>query len=365
MANAATDTQRDDDFRVGDYQLTRCLGDGRVWSARHVRGGSGAAGPSVVIKLLPTVCPKLRRNLAAAAAIAVRSDHVCRILDFGVFEARGETFVVLEDLVGETLQERLRRDPQLPFALARDVAEQLARALVVVHAAGAVHGAIKPSNVFLCEGEGGRLRVKLLGLGQASVEPSVADASPERLVMGSPLYMSPELLVQGVADARSDLWSLACVFYRMIVGATPFGSGSLLTLYRRIADGELRPPSSVPGLPGGLDVWMSRALAHEPAERPASATAFLEALGRLSPPARVASSPPRPDTLAVHRMPRRRRRLEVETEFSPRTMAREWRRRVILALVTLVVGTLAGFLVGGVVLDDGWARQQVAASSGP
>ncbi len=441
MANAARDiTGRATEQLVGSYRLSHCLGEGRVWSARHAE-----LGHPVVLKLLPSPSAAQRRarppaafGLGAAAEVAARSENLCRILDFGESERHGQPFVVLEALVGETLQERLRREPQLPFDVARDITLQLARALAVVHAAGIVHGAIKPSNIFLCTDSAGAtgtsdgagpLRVKLLGLGQTSLETSERDSSPEHLVIGSPLYMSPELLLHGRADGQSDLWSLASVFYRMIVGATPFGTGSLVALFRRIGDGDMRAPSGVPGLPAGIDSWMRRALAQEPTARFSSAMAFRDALERLTP--RMQSCPTlrvapvvmqdladedegaertivrapspnllqlaalpispdgRPSAPSYTPMPATRpdvpqaivsaRKVDAttrkpalspsssvrcETVLLPHVRARRFRRAAFFALVTLIIGTLGGFVIGSCMLHHDAAQAAEHSAAG-
>lgn len=261
---------------------------GRVWSATHA-----ALGHGVAIKLLhpggavsPDACARFEREARLAARLGETCRHVARVLDYGHLED-GTPFLVMELLRGEELAARLRREGRLPLDVCARIVRQLCRALSAAHAAGVVHRDVKPSNVFLCEGDsdGGPL-VKLMdfGVAKAARESARDEATRVGTVIGTPSYMSPEqVLASPVIDARADLWGVVATVYRMAVGQTPFGQGGFGELGVRILSASPVRPSAVdPSSPRAFDAFIDKGLAKDPEARFQSAEALADALALVA-----------------------------------------------------------------------------------
>ena len=275
-------------FLVADkYGLIEPLGTGSmgsVWKASHV-----LLGHMVAIKFLhasieayPEGRIRFEREAKLSARLGETSRHICRVSDFGVIGS-GTPFVVMELLQGEELSARLKRERQLPLPLIVEIVGQLCRALTVAHEGGVVHRDLKPANVFLCKAEEGEeILVKLLdfGVAKAALEHEDTQATRAGTIFGTPGYMSPEQIVADTElDPRSDLWSVAVMAYRMAVGRTPFGSGSLGELGLRILSTNPPAPSSLrPDLPLSFDEWMKKGLSKRREDRFASAAELANAL---------------------------------------------------------------------------------------
>jgi eukaryotic-like serine/threonine-protein kinase len=237
---------------------------------------------------------RFEREAKLSARLGETSRHIARVTDFGVIGAR-TPFVVMEFLQGEELSARLKREKQLPLPLAVEIVGQLCRALTVAHEAGVIHRDLKPANVFLCKPEEGEeVFVKLLdfGVAKAALEHEDTQGTRAGTIFGTPGYMSPEQILSDCElDARSDLWSVAVMAYRMTVGKTPFGTGAFSELGLRILSTEPAAPSKVrPDLPKRFDDWMRKGLAKQRDERFASAAELASALAeatalRVSEPA--------------------------------------------------------------------------------
>src|SRR6201982_1014768 len=162
----------------------------------------------------------------ARAAANIRHSNVARVTYYG--EQDGECFYAMELVEGETLEARVRRDGPVPLALALDVIDQAARALVAAEACGVVHRDLKPSNIMLESDPTGALRVKLIDYGVAKVMGPPAQSGAEQThagFIGTPAFASPEQFAgagQLPVDTRSDIYSLGITFWYLLTGRTPF-----------------------------------------------------------------------------------------------------------------------------------------------
>lgn len=198
--------------------------------------------------------------------------HIIAVHDFG---AGDEPFIVMEYFPGASLSALAERGP-LPIEDVELIARQLGVALAYAHAQGVVHRDIKPANVLFQAG-----CVKLLDFGIAKLETSELTATGEFL--GTPSYMSPEIFSGGVADGRSDLFSLGVVIYQMLTGRKPFEGGTVSrTIYRVLHEEPPRPSSLRPGIPPGWDRVLGRLLAKVPEARYPTARDLLRDLDRLA-----------------------------------------------------------------------------------
>ncbi|WP_437875269.1 serine/threonine-protein kinase [Sorangium sp. So ce513] len=270
-------------MQVGSHlRLLRALGQGgmgSVWLAEHT-----ALRTQVAVKFLrdmyvdhPLAVVRLQREAEAAARI--QSPHVVRVFDLG-FTEQGVPYIVMEHLEGRTLHDLVERRRRLTLNETVSILRQLGAALARAHEAGIVHRDIKPENVFLVEGEPEPF-VKVLDFGIA--KNTVDEA--ERLtvtgaIMGTPHFMSPEQMAGGArVGPHSDLWALGVVAYFCLTGQTPFNGATIAAVAVAIDRGPPPPPSRLaPGVPPAIDAWVLSLLEPDPARRPQSARAVLEAL---------------------------------------------------------------------------------------
>jgi serine/threonine protein kinase len=256
--------------RIPGYQLVQHLGGGpmtSVFSARAVETDAPCAikvlrddwdDPDTGIKLL---------QREARAGLGVRHDHLVRVTHAHV--TAPPYFLVMDLLPGESLRRRLRRDFRLPISDAVWIVRQITEALAALHAAGFLHGDIKPDNVRLID-DGTAV---LIDLGFAHRPGENAVFLRAGYVLGTANYLAPEQCDPLPAeDLGSDLFSLGVMFYEMLTGRLPYPPGSLRQTFRRH---RCDPPAdirrSVPNLPSSLIALLSRLLAHRAADRPRAA----------------------------------------------------------------------------------------------
>lgn len=274
--------------RLGDYRLISPLargGTAGVYLAEH-----GATGERVALKVLdPFFCdnPEIVQRLLGERAISRRVRHA-GLLDVRLASRTeaGVPFLVMEYLEGESLEALLARG-----ALDRDtlvaIAGQVAAALGALHAAGFVHGDIKPANVLVLArpDRAGGLRIKLIDFGGAR---RLAAPAPESAIAGTPAYMAPEQW-RGQPVAASDVYSLGCMLYEMLVGRPVF-TGSLPYLMACHRHRRPTPPSAHHAeLAPALERLILRALAKDPAHRPSTAE-LLAGLASAAPAAPLAAA---------------------------------------------------------------------------
>jgi len=267
--------------KLADFRLAGALGAGttaKVYEATHL-----ATGRPVAIKMLePSQSGREMRERFAREALllaSVVSRHVGAIVGFG-FE-RGQPFLVLERLEGETLDAKLRRDGPVPLPQAVRWIEQLLVGVRDVHDTQIIHRDIKPSNIFLHR-EGFDETVKLIDFGVARLREITGDegglTSTNHLI-GSMGYMAPEQFRSAkTVSFNADLYAVGVVVFRTLTGRLPFVSRSLEAVIRMKA--EQTPPllSTMPGMPNNvlLDWFVGKALMRDPAARFQTAREMLE-----------------------------------------------------------------------------------------
>lgn len=267
--------------KLGDFQIAGALGAGttaKVYEAVHA-----ATGRPVAIKMLePSQSGgEMRERFAREAVLlsSVQSRFVGKILGFG-FD-RGQPFLVLERLQGETLDAKLRRDGPVPVPIAVRWIEQLLVGIRDCHDAQVIHRDIKPSNIFLHK-ETFEETVKLIDFGVARLREITGDTgglTSTNHLIGSMGYMAPEQFRNPKAVGfPADLYAVGVVVFRTLTGRLPFVSRSLEAVIRMKA--EQAPPamSTMPGMPKNviLDWFVQKAMAREPHERFQSAREMLE-----------------------------------------------------------------------------------------
>jgi serine/threonine protein kinase len=256
----------------GTYRLTRRLdagGMGTVFEAEHLR-----LHRKVAVKLLPPELvsrPELldRFRLEAEIISQLEHPHIVTVLDFDVTE-RGEPYLVLELLHGETLEKRIDREAPLALEDVVGITTQVASALSASHRAAVVHRDLKPSNVFLVDAPGESAFVKLLDFGISKKLGARRRITRDRILVGTPEYMAPEQATgrDELVGPRSDQYALAVVAYEMLTGWQPFIHEDLRVVLGRVAGLDIPPPSSIAlGVPADVDGVLARALEKDEANR--------------------------------------------------------------------------------------------------
>ncbi len=227
--------------------------------------------------------------------------HVLPLFDAG--DAEGLPYFVMPFIEGESLRDRLIRDGQLSIGDALQITREVADALSYAHAQGIIHRDIKPENIMLSQGHA---LVADFGIARA-----VTAAGGENKLTGTGMaigtvdYMSPEQATgTGQADARSDLYSLACVLYEMLAGGPPFPASTAQGVLARHLVDPVPPIRTVRAtVPVPVDAAILAALAKSKADRFANVKEFIEALDGKR------SSPSQPYPAAVDPRAQRRRRV--------------------------------------------------------
>jgi serine/threonine-protein kinase len=274
---------------AGKYKLTRLLGRGgmgAVWEGTHTSLGTHVAVKFIDAEYAESPEARSRFENEARAAAKLRSKHVVEVYDHGLTED-GRPFIVMEYLQGEPLDKRLDRLGRLPAKDTAHILLQVCRALTKAHAANIVHRDLKPENVFLVwDDDEGMDVAKVVDFGIAKfTDASMGSSSSTRTgsVLGTPYYMSPEQ-ARGLrnVDYRSDLWSVAVIAYRCIVGALPFEGEAVGDLLVKLCTAPIPVPSQIaPDVPPGFDAWLAKALSREPAQRFSSAAQLAESLAAV------------------------------------------------------------------------------------
>lgn len=274
----------------GRYEVVRRVARGgmaEVWAVRH-----RTVDQLFAMKLLAPVCgvgddtlSRFELEARISAMLGRKSHHIVPVIDYGVHE--GRPYLVMPLLEGPSLEEILAKGP-LTIADTLSVVEQIARALTTAHAAFVLHRDLKAGNVLLSTEEGELVaRVTDFGLAKPDDRAHLAHAHQtlKGIVLGTPMSMSPEQARGEPLDARCDVWGLACLAYRCLVGRDPFVGRSVREVLLHVVSGEFPLPSRVePALPRGLDEVFRKAFARNIDERPATPRAFAEALAKACSP---------------------------------------------------------------------------------
>jgi serine/threonine-protein kinase len=253
---------------AGQYRLDEVIGIGaigEVYAAVNEEDGSRAA-----VKLLQAsalVRDDLVERILREGAISSSLDHphIVRVLDAGRM-ADGAPYLTMELLQGRDLAARLRQEGQLALPDLIVLAEQIGAGLDHAHAAGVVHRDLKPLNIYET-GTPEQTCWKILDFGISKLSSSSGTLTREG-VIGTPGYMSPEQARGIEVDRRSDIFSMALVIYRALVGQPAFaGESTPQILFDIVYKMPKRPSSVNREIPSDVDLLMAIALAKDPADR--------------------------------------------------------------------------------------------------
>lgn len=282
---------------VAGYRLVTRLGNGGM-AVVFLGESIDPANPQeyVAVKTVSNerFIPHLHREAAALKRLSgTPHPNIIRLL------GHGPGYVITELLIGVTLDQLLKTYPKLPQSAALRIISQVCAGLATIHGAGILHRDVKPENIFvvLNDAHPGHWDIKIIDFGIAKIlDPKTADECDDTgsvgMVLGTPNYMSPEQAFGDRLDARSDLYAVGCLLYRLLTGLNLHDAKNPMSALRDILAQTLPeepPPSS------GIDqrVWdlLLRLVSIDVYRRPPSAQAVLDELY-------VSTSPLRPQEMS-------------------------------------------------------------------
>jgi eukaryotic-like serine/threonine-protein kinase len=274
------------------YEILGTLGKGGMGVVYRARDRQ--LDEVVALKLLrpealaadPTLIDRFKQEIKLARRITHR--NVLRTHDFG--EAGSVPYISMEFLEGVTLKDLIRNRGALPLGVGLSIAKQMCHGLGAAHDTGVVHRDIKPQNMLILP-ESGELKIMDFGISRRTeVEPGTSGLTTAGTVMGTPDYMPPEQAQGKQADFRSDIYSLAVVFFETFTGKLPFrGDNPMAVVVAHIQQLPPKPRSVNPKLSPELEVLILKGLAKDPAKRWQTTDELLEALSAISTKAEAAA----------------------------------------------------------------------------
>lgn len=281
---------------VSDPMVGNVLGGRYAIERRIARGGMATVYEATDRRLQRTVAVKImheglgddddfagRFDREARAAARLSHPNIVSVFDRG--QDLGRPFIVMEYVPGITMRRVISRRAPLPPATALAHIEEVLLALVAAHENQIVHRDIKPENILLDERE----QVKVADFGLARAITAQTATATQGLLIGTVSYLPPELVTEGRATPRSDVYSTGVVLYEMLTGAKPHTGDSPIQVAYAHVHNDVPPPSagvavswreSERGIPPYVDALVRAATRRDPSERPADAREFLAMVRR-------------------------------------------------------------------------------------
>ena len=280
----------------GRYQLGEMIGTGGmadVYLAEDQR-----LHREVAIKILRSDLARdpafvTRFNKEAQSAAGLNHPGIVSVYDSGQEETSSGVmpYIVMEYVEGHTLREILYKGERLAFERALEIVEGILNALAYSHKNGIVHRDIKPGNIMITDS--GEVKVMDFGIARALSDAGATLTSTWNIV-GTAQYLSPEQATGGQADARSDLYSVGCLFYELVSGKPPFTGETPVAIAYQHVSAPLVPVTSIePSLDSALNGFFDIALAKDSSDRYPTAAAMLKDLKKLSRGERITTQIPR------------------------------------------------------------------------
>lgn len=309
----------------------------------------------------------------ARAAARLSHPNVVAVYDQG--EDDGTVYLAMELVPGHTLRDTIAQQAPMPPSRALALLDPVLTAVSAAHRAGLVHRDVKPENVLISDD--GQVKVADFGLAKA-VSAETQHTATNDVLIGTVSYLAPELVAEGKADARADVYAVGVILYELLTGAKPHtGDSAIQVAYRHVHHDVPPPSATVPGIPDYVDALVRRATARDASLRPADAAVLAhqahrvaqalhdgvasdpELVADLTPAARAAA----PEPAAVPPLPPPPAPAESTSVFWDQEVgydAPEQPRRRRAWVLALVVALVVGLIGGGYWF--GWARYTTAPS---
>jgi serine/threonine protein kinase/beta-lactam-binding protein with PASTA domain len=279
------------DLGRGDDPLIGRVLDGRYEVGQKIaRGGMATVYQARDLRLDRIVAVKIMHSGLAddpefvarferEARSAARLSHPGVVSVFDQGDDAGTLFLVMEYVPGLTLRDLIRKDAPMGPSKALELIEPVLAALAAAHQAGMIHRDVKPENVLLADD--GRIKVADFGLARA-VNAETQHTATGGVLIGTVSYLSPELVVDGKADARSDVYAVGVLLYEMLTGVKPHQADSPIQVaYKHVHEDVPAPSLREPGLPAYVDALVARATARDRDLRPSDARVLLHQVRRV------------------------------------------------------------------------------------
>ncbi|MFB9314951.1 Stk1 family PASTA domain-containing Ser/Thr kinase [Nocardioides plantarum] len=280
----------------GTDPLQGRLLDGRYRiGPRIARGGMASVHEALDVRLDRTVAVKImhaglsdagghddhdfaaRFVREARAAARLSHPHIVAVHDQG--DDDGTVFLVMELVSGHTLRDTIAKESPMSPTRALALIEPVVSALAAAHRAGLIHRDVKPENVLISD-DG---QVKVADFGLAKAVSSETQHTTQGVLIGTVSYLAPELVVDGRADERADVYAVGVLLYELLTGVKPHeGETPIAVAYKHVHHDVPPPSARVPGLPPYVDALVARATTRDRTRRPADATVLLRQVHRVS-----------------------------------------------------------------------------------
>jgi eukaryotic-like serine/threonine-protein kinase len=257
---------------IGKYRILERIGRGGMGTV--YRAIDETLQREVAIKVLNVTEEEALKRFRTEAITLARLQHPAIAMLFELTEDDGDLLMVMEFVRGETLQKLAERMGKVPPDFAAQLCSQALDGLWHAHRAGIVHRDLKPGNLMVT-GDG---LVKVMDFGIARIAGS-EHLTSDGFTMGTPAYMAPEQVRGEEVDARSDIYAMGVVLYRLWTGQLPFlGESPFAIAHRQLNDAPMPLKTVAPELPSWCELVLSRAMAKNPLERYQTALEFKNAL---------------------------------------------------------------------------------------